>query len=265
MAKDPKNAAGDFVPESKRDLILEATPMIGPTRKAQAHVLRFRAPAEPGVYPYVCTFPGHWIVMNGQMVVARDAVEAETLLASCRPAIVQAWKLDDFPAVDTSRDEAVLARGMHAFVKAQCTQCHVAAGHGVNLGPNLVESVKRLRGRELLEHVLEPSKTIHEKYRTMQFVLDSGKVVAGVLAEETPESFRVLPNLLAPEQVVVIHRDDVQEAIPSQVSAMPTGLANVLTRDEVLALVAFLEAGDDLPATFKHRPGHGAAGISPPR
>jgi putative heme-binding domain-containing protein len=265
MAKDPKNAAGDFVPESKRDLILEATPMIGPTRKAQAHVLRFRAPAEPGVYPYVCTFPGHWIVMNGQMVVARDAVEAETLLASCRPAIVQAWKLDDFPAVDTSRDEAVLARGMHAFVKAQCTQCHVAAGHGVNLGPNLVESVKRLRGRELLEHVLEPSKTIHEKYRTMQFVLDSGKGVAGVLAEETPESFRVLPNLLAPEQVVVIHRDDVQEAIPSQVSAMPTGLANVLTRDEVLALVAFLEAGDDLPAALKHRPGHGAAGVSPPQ
>jgi hypothetical protein len=46
---------------------------------------------------------------------------------------------------------------------------------------------------------------------------------------------------------------------------MPTGLANVLTRDEVLALVAFLEAGDDLPAALKHRPGHGAAGVSPPQ
>ena len=133
----------------------------------------------------------------------------------------------------------------------------------MNLGPNLVESVKRLRGRELLEHVLEPSKAIHEKYRTMQFVLDSGKVVAGVLVEERPDAFRVLPNLLAPEQVVTVRRDDVQEAIPARVSAMPTGLVNVLTRDEVLALVSFLEAGDDLPESLRHRPGHGAASPAP--
>ena len=131
-------------------------------------------------------------------------------------------------------------------------------------GVNRLRADKAVVG-ELLEHVLEPSKTIHDKYRSMQLVLDSGKVVAGVVAEETPESFRMLPNLLAPEQVVVVHRADVQEAIPSQVSAMPTGLVNVLTRDEVVALVSFLEAGDDLPTTLKHQPGHGGAGVSPPK
>ena len=65
MARDPKNANSDFIPVEKAALILHAAPMIGPTRRAQVHVLRFEAPSEPGIYPYVCTFPGHWRLMNG--------------------------------------------------------------------------------------------------------------------------------------------------------------------------------------------------------
>lgn len=257
MAKDPKNAAGNFIPEAKRELIVAATPMIGPTRKAQAHVLRFTAPSEPGVYPYVCTFPGHWIVMNGQMVVAKDAAEIEELLAACKPTIVKAWTLDDFPSVSPSRDEAALTRGMHAFAKAQCTQCHVAAGHGVNLGPNLAESVKKYRGRDLLEQIIDPSKSIHEKYRTMQFVLDSGRVVSGVVLEETPAAYRVATNLLAPDQVTVIKKGEIDEQLAGTVSAMPAGLLNVLTRDEIVDLVSFVEAGDELPESLRHAPPHG--------
>jgi putative heme-binding domain-containing protein len=265
MAKDPKNATGDFVPESKRDLIIAATPMIGPTRTSLAHVLRFEAPTEPGVYPYVCTFPGHWIVMNGQMVVAKDAAEAEELLAACKPTIVKAWTLDDFPTVSTSRDEAALTRGMHAFAKAQCTQCHVAAGHGVNLGPSLVESVKKYRGRELLEQIIDPSKSIHEKYRTMQFLLESGRVVSGVVLAETPAAYRVATNLLAPDQVTVVKKDEIDEQTPGKVSAMPAGLLNVLTRDEVVDLISFVEAGDDLPSSLRHAPAHPAPASLPAR
>ena len=69
MARDPKNAQSDFIPATKKHLILEATPMIGPTRKSKIHVLRFTAPTKPGTYSYVCTFPGHWILMKGTMVV----------------------------------------------------------------------------------------------------------------------------------------------------------------------------------------------------
>ena len=254
MAKDPKNATSDFIPEAKHDLIIAATPMVGPTRKSLSHVLRFTAPTEPGVYPYVCTFPGHWIVMNGQMVVAKDAAGVEELLATCRPTVVKAWTLDDFPTVAAATDEATLARGMHAFAKAQCTQCHATGGHGVNLGPNLVESVKKYRGRALLEQVLDPSKSIHENYRTMQFVLDSGRVVSGVVREESADAFRVVTNLLVPDQVAVVKRDDVEDVSATKVSAMPAGLLNVLTRDEITALVSFLEAGDNLPPTLRHVP-----------
>jgi putative heme-binding domain-containing protein len=255
MARDPQNATSDFLPESKRDLILEATPMIGPTRKSLVHVLRFAAPSEPGIYPYVCTFPGHWIVMNGQMVVARDEAEATQLLETCQPRIVQAWTIDDFtdlPSAGDSpvADEAMLTQGMHAFVKAQCTQCHVAAGHGVNLGPNLVESVKQLRGRDLLAQLLDPSLKIDDRYRTVQFVLENGRVESGVIVGETPNAWRIRPSLLAPDDIRLVNKKQVDEQIPSLISPMPAGLLNVLSREEILALLAFLEAGDDLPESL---------------
>jgi azurin len=31
--------------------------------------VHFRAPSEPGDSPFVCTFPGHWRVMNGVLHV----------------------------------------------------------------------------------------------------------------------------------------------------------------------------------------------------
>lgn len=64
MAKDPNGIKKDFIPQS--DKILHATKLIDPNAGT---VLRFKAPDQPGVYPFVCTFPGHWVIMNGKMVV----------------------------------------------------------------------------------------------------------------------------------------------------------------------------------------------------
>jgi azurin len=64
MAKDPEGIKKDFVP--KTDKVLHFTKLIDPNSTA---TLRFKAPMEPGNYPYVCTFPGHWVIMNGVMEV----------------------------------------------------------------------------------------------------------------------------------------------------------------------------------------------------
>ena len=64
MAKDPGGLAKGFVPES--DKILHATKLLEPDT---GEVLRFNAPEQPGIYPYLCTFPGHWVIMKGEMVV----------------------------------------------------------------------------------------------------------------------------------------------------------------------------------------------------
>ena len=138
MARDPKNASSDFIPKSKRNLILHASKMIGPTRKSKIHVFRFDAPNQPGIYPYVCTFPGHWVVMKGIMVVADDLSKVDEIIAASRPKVVQEWKMSDFAGYKTpAPSDDRMTRGMTAFSKANCNQCHLLGGRGVSLGPEL--------------------------------------------------------------------------------------------------------------------------------
>ena len=64
MAKTPDGLAKDFIPDSPK--ILHKTRMLN---QGEREILRFTAPEKAGVYPYICTFPGHWLVMKGEMVV----------------------------------------------------------------------------------------------------------------------------------------------------------------------------------------------------
>jgi len=256
MAKDPRNANSDFVPPQKRDLILHASPMIGPTRAAQIAVLRFNAPKEPGIYPYVCTFPGHWVVMNGVMVVAKDQAAATELLAASQPKIIKEWTMSDFAdfaKIAHKPDDQTIMRGMAAFVKARCNQCHVVAGHGVNLGPDLAESIKKLQGEELLRQIVEPSSKIHEQFQNYQFVLDDGRTITGVIVKEDKAAYQVATNLLTPNTLTTIPKKDVEEKTASKISPMPVGLLNVLTKEEILDLHSFVESGGfKQPDHLKH-------------
>ena len=64
MATKPEALAKNYLPDSKK--ILQATPLVNQNARAE---LKFTAPAEPGRYPYICTFPGHWRIMRGVLVV----------------------------------------------------------------------------------------------------------------------------------------------------------------------------------------------------
>ncbi len=60
----PNGMAQQYVPTIPQ--VLFSTTLVDPGQTITVH---FRAPAEPGRYPYVCTFPGHWRVMNGVLRV----------------------------------------------------------------------------------------------------------------------------------------------------------------------------------------------------
>jgi azurin len=64
LVADPEAAARNYVPDS-RDVIAY-TDIVG---SQETFTIYLRAPMEKGRYPYLCTFPGHWMVMNGQMLV----------------------------------------------------------------------------------------------------------------------------------------------------------------------------------------------------
>lgn len=56
-----------YVPDNKK--ILAATRLLEPGEQA---TLKLTAPAAPGDYEYLCTYPEHWKVMFGQLVVVKD-------------------------------------------------------------------------------------------------------------------------------------------------------------------------------------------------
>jgi hypothetical protein len=65
MAKDPVAAkSGQFIPNSKK--IIAHTQML---KQGEREFLRFKAPSKTGVYPYLCSFPGHWAIMKGHLIV----------------------------------------------------------------------------------------------------------------------------------------------------------------------------------------------------
>jgi azurin len=66
MAKDPNGAEKNYVPAIPE--ILFATKLLNPEEKV---TLQFTAPDKPGDYPFLCTFPGHWSIMNGVMKVTK--------------------------------------------------------------------------------------------------------------------------------------------------------------------------------------------------
>ena len=68
MAGDPDGLKKNYIPDDPR--VLHATPQItlGPGL-ARSHTMVFYAPEEPGDYPYICTFPGHWRAMKGVLHV----------------------------------------------------------------------------------------------------------------------------------------------------------------------------------------------------
>ena len=59
--------ASDYIPEDEasKAKILVATAMIGGGEETE---VTFTAP-EPGEYPFLCTFPGHFGIMNGKLIV----------------------------------------------------------------------------------------------------------------------------------------------------------------------------------------------------
>lgn len=64
LIQDPNAAANHYLPQTGD--VLAYTDVVEPYA---TFTIYFNAPKTPGRYPYLCTFPGHWMVMNGSLIV----------------------------------------------------------------------------------------------------------------------------------------------------------------------------------------------------
>jgi putative heme-binding domain-containing protein len=142
------------------------------------------------------------------------------------------------------------AKGREIFAAASCTACHRVNGDGTAVGPSLEDLAKewaaqKVTDTDLLWELVEPSKTIKEKFRSQVFVTVDGRQLAGLIVDEDKSKVRLLSNPLMVREPETINVDQIEERFTSPVSLMPKGLLNTLTAEEILDLLAYLKAGGD--------------------
>jgi azurin len=64
LVADPEAVIRQYVPQSS-DVVCY-TDIVEPQEQSTIY---FTVPTEPGRYPFLCSFPGHWMVMNGELIV----------------------------------------------------------------------------------------------------------------------------------------------------------------------------------------------------
>lgn len=226
--------------------VLFSTDLVNAGQRA---VLTFTAPAKSGEYPFVCTFPRHWMRMYGVMIVVadldawqRNPTTPKDPLGNNR-SFVKNWQLTDFS--EEHLQHALQGRnpqiGAKLFKDATCLGCHKIKGEGGAVGPELTDVLKRWKGNHfgILREILEPSYKIDPKYAVKVVVDSDGRTTSGIVTAEDKNSISLLVNPEVPEPKV-ISKDDIDEIIPSTVSMMPKALLDKFSQDEIMEILSYI-------------------------
>ena len=173
-------------------------------------------------------------------VIAGKA-EAPAGLETARQ-FVHNWQLSDFvgelEAVEEGRS---FEAGKTVYEAAQCAKCHRFAGQGGGTGPDITGVGARFNTQYLLESLITPSKAVSDQYKNTTIVTVDGQVLTGRVINETDTHLMVRTDPFARE-LTKIAKDEIAEQLPSETSEMPKGLINVLTKEEILDLIAYLRS-----------------------
>ena len=137
-------------------------------------------------------------------------------------------------------------RGRDIFQKATCISCHRIGSLGNNIGPNIADT--RTKTPEmLLVDILDPNAAIDANFISYIVTLKSGKVLTGLIAQETASSITLRR---ADNQTDVVLRQDIEPdgILSTGKSLMPEGLEKGLSNQDMADLLAFLRRWSELEA-----------------
>jgi len=137
-------------------------------------------------------------------------------------------------------DSGNASRGRVLFhdERVSCGVCHRIEGRGGQLGPNLTRIGRIRQPDDLLEAILYPSSTVVNGYEHYVLEMADGESYGGIIQRETKDAI-YLKN--ASMRAVRVARSQIHRVTTSSISVMPSGSDQVLSRQELLDLVAFLE------------------------
>jgi putative heme-binding domain-containing protein len=145
----------------------------------------------------------------------------------------------------TPRPQTILAktgdaeRGRDLFFieRLQCITCHKLDGKGNELGPDLAFIGKQRTRAEILESLIEPSRTVDTKFQLFLLSTLDGRSFAGLLMKRDAKEV-VLKD--SQNKEVHVASADIETLTPGRESIMPTGVLADLTAQQAADLLEFL-------------------------
>jgi putative heme-binding domain-containing protein len=129
------------------------------------------------------------------------------------------------------------ARGK-TLVAKNCLNCHQLFGEGEKIGPDL-SAVDRKNLDILLRNVIDPGAIIREGYQQYIVATVDGRVLSGLLAENSAGKVTVLD---AKGVRTPLREKDVDAMTRAETSLMPDGLLDSLSDQEVRDVFAYLRS-----------------------
>jgi putative heme-binding domain-containing protein len=129
-----------------------------------------------------------------------------------------------------------------ALYAKTCQQCHKLFGEGGTIGPDLTGS-NRSDLDYLLANLIDPSAEVGRDFRMSVVRTTDDRVVTGIVVERLPT--RVVVQTATDR--LVLSPDDIESVKDSPLSIMPEGQLDVLTRDQVRDLFAYIGGKVQVP------------------
>ena len=149
--------------------------------------------------------------------------------------------IDELMPLTEQTADAVAGREVF---KKQCSKCHTHSGEGNKIGPDLTGMAVHPK-KELLTHIIDPSRSVEGNFRVYSVALNDGRVMNGLLASESKTAIEIFD---AEGKKFAIQRDDIDELVASTKSLMPEGFEKQVKPEEIANLLEFLtQRGKYLP------------------
>ena len=167
-------------------------------------------------------------------------------------AFVKEWKVADLvPVLDKLDRGRNFAKGREAFLAVGCNTCHKIGNQEaqVGLGPDITGVGNRFSPTDILESIIEPSKTISDLYQTTE-IRTADDVLTGRVESDNGKVVTLRTGPLTPPTTVPV--DKIKSRRISPISTMPKNLLDNLTQEDILDLLAYLRAaGNPNDLAFK--------------
>ena len=128
-------------------------------------------------------------------------------------------------------------QGKEVFAR-QCSKCHKVGSSGFEVGPDLLSLTNRAR-EDLLANIIDPNANIVPGYEEYRVDTRDGRIITGVLSDQNANS--VTLGREEGEQDKIL-RANIAALRPSTVSAMPEGVEEEITVEEMTDLLGYLKS-----------------------